>query len=295
MDGQLGYVAFLRKDCDAASALLTPHLFDEDGLSTCRRSTSSSRSRATRRSGRPTASRWRGRRPRRTKSVAVRATLGEFLLRSAEEADRAEGEKILTGLAKESRRGPSLPPMCGSGSRSTAGPRTRLGPLSRPTATIRICSSGSRPPSSGRRRWPSRWPLSRSSSRSGARPRGGLNYLGYMWAERGENLARALELIQKAVDLDPGNGAYLDSLGWTYFQLGKLDLARKSLQTAFELSPDDPTIEEHLGDLGEKLGEIGKARAHWKRALTLKPEDGGKKLGEKLHRTEGVADNLGKK
>jgi len=105
----------------------------------------------------------------------------------------------------------------------------------------------------------------------------------------------AVKEFRKAVDLDPGNGAYLDSLGWTYFQLGKLDLAGKNLQEASELNPDDPTIEEHLGDLCEKQGEVGKARAHWKRALTLKPEDGGRKLEEKLRRTEGVADILGKK
>ncbi len=47
-----------------------------------------------------------------------------------------------------------------------------------------------------------------------------LNYLGYMLADRGIRLPEAVKLIRKAVDLDPMNGAYLDSLGWTYFRNG---------------------------------------------------------------------------
>ena len=88
----------------------------------------------------------------------------------------------------------------------------------------------------------------------------GLNYLGYMWADRGENLPRALELIRKAVDLEPGNGAYLDSLGWVYYRLDKLDKAEKNLRAAAVLNPDDATVEEHLGDLFEKKGDLAHAR-----------------------------------
>jgi len=45
-----------------------------------------------------------------------------------------------------------------------------------------------------------------------------LNYLGYMWADRGEKLPEALKMIRKAVDIEPMNGAYRDSLGWVYFK-----------------------------------------------------------------------------
>lgn len=94
-----------------------------------------------------------------------------------------------------------------------------------------------------------------------------LNYLGYMWAERGENLPRALELVQRAVALDPDNGAYVDSLGWAHYRLGDYQLAREYLERAADLIPDDPTIWEHLGDVYAALGETEKAREHYQRAL----------------------------
>jgi tetratricopeptide (TPR) repeat protein len=101
-----------------------------------------------------------------------------------------------------------------------------------------------------------------------------LNYLGYMWAERGENLARALELVQRAVALDPDNGAYVDSLGWAHFQLGELDLAREHLERAVDLLPDDATIWEHLADVYAALGEVDKARDLYRRALAAGDGDG---------------------
>ncbi len=116
-----------------------------------------------------------------------------------------------------------------------------------------------------------------------------------MWAERGENLPRANELIKKAVDLDPNNGAYLDSLGWVCYQSGRLDEAEKHLREAAELNPDDPTSRSISATSTRSAGDVGMARREWKRALALKPEDGGKKLEEKLRRTAGVADNLEKK
>lgn len=109
------------------------------------------------------------------------------------------------------------------------------------------------------------------------------NYLGYMWADRGVNLEKAKDLLEKAVAREPRNGAYLDSLGWVYFRQGKWDAARKNLLEAHRREPDDPTIEEHLGDLLERQGEVEKAVTHWERALTLKPEEPDK-LKKKLQR-----------
>lgn len=96
-----------------------------------------------------------------------------------------------------------------------------------------------------------------------------LNYLGYMWAEEGENLDRALELVKRAVELEPQNGAYVDSLGWVYYQLGRYDDAVRSLERAAELEPSDSTVHEHLGDAYRALGRNGKARAAYRRALEL--------------------------
>jgi tetratricopeptide (TPR) repeat protein len=95
-----------------------------------------------------------------------------------------------------------------------------------------------------------------------------LNYLGYMLADRGVKLDEALAFIKKAVDLDPANGAYLDSLGWAYFKLGKYEMAEDSLLKASQRIGTDPTVQDHLGDLYQKTGRLKLAAAHWEQALT---------------------------
>ena len=95
-----------------------------------------------------------------------------------------------------------------------------------------------------------------------------LNYLGYMLADRGVKLDEALGLIKKAVDLDPSNGAYLDSLGWAYFRLGKYESAEDTLIKASQRIGTDPTVQDHLGDLYQKTGRLKLAAAHWERALS---------------------------
>jgi len=99
-----------------------------------------------------------------------------------------------------------------------------------------------------------------------------LNYLGYMWAESGVNLERAQSMLQKAVAAEPRNGAYIDSLGWVYFQQGKLDLAEKFLTDAARLLPRDATVHEHLGDVVAKRGDVGRALEIYRAALKLEPE-----------------------
>jgi tetratricopeptide (TPR) repeat protein len=94
-----------------------------------------------------------------------------------------------------------------------------------------------------------------------------LNYLGYMLADRGVKLDEALGFIKKAVDLDPANSAYLDSLGWAYYRLGKYDQAEDSLTKASQHMGADPTVQEHLGDLYQKTGRLKLAVTHWERAI----------------------------
>lgn len=101
---------------------------------------------------------------------------------------------------------------------------------------------------------------------------GTLNYLGYMWAEQGVHLDRAVEMLTKAVTLEPQNGAYLDSLGWIYFRQGKLELAEKYLNDAAQILPRDPTVHEHLGDVLAKRGDATRALSLYRVALTLDPE-----------------------
>jgi predicted Zn-dependent protease len=99
-----------------------------------------------------------------------------------------------------------------------------------------------------------------------------LNYLGYMWAENGVNLDRAADMLRKAVESDPRNGAFIDSLGWVYYQKGNLELAEKYLSDAVHLLPRDATVHEHLGDVLAKRGDVGRALNAYKQALTLEPE-----------------------
>lgn len=94
-----------------------------------------------------------------------------------------------------------------------------------------------------------------------------LNYLGYMNADRGVKLDESLGFIKQALVLEPNNGAYLDSLGWVYFKLGKYDLAEENLNKAAVQMGSDPTVQEHLGDLYQKTGRLKLAAVHWDRAV----------------------------
>jgi tetratricopeptide (TPR) repeat protein len=94
-----------------------------------------------------------------------------------------------------------------------------------------------------------------------------LNYLGYMNADRGVKLDESLNYIKQALAFDPNNPAYLDSLGWAYFKLGKYDLAEENLNKAAVHMGSDPTVQEHLGDLYQKTGRLKLAAIHWDRAV----------------------------
>ena len=96
-----------------------------------------------------------------------------------------------------------------------------------------------------------------------------LNYLGYMWADLGVNLNEALDLIKQAVALDPNNGAYLDSLGWVYFKLDRIEEAELYLVRALDRVRRDPTIHDHLGDLYYKKGDYRQARSAWQRSVAF--------------------------
>ena len=109
-----------------------------------------------------------------------------------------------------------------------------------------------------------------------------LNYLGYMWADNGENLEQALELIRRAVDLDPNNGAFVDSLGWALFRLGEFEQARRHLERANRLVPRDSTILEHLGDVYVALGDPQRAREAYEQALALNDEENVESVRRKL-------------
>ena len=99
-----------------------------------------------------------------------------------------------------------------------------------------------------------------------------LNYLGYSWIDKGQNLEPALKMIQRAVELRPNDGYIVDSLGWAYYRLGDFGNATEILEHAIELLPEDPTVNDHLGDAYWQSGRVAEARFQWRRALQFKPE-----------------------
>lgn len=98
----------------------------------------------------------------------------------------------------------------------------------------------------------------------------GLNFLGYSWADQNRRLPEALQLIQRAVSLEPDNGAFLDSLGWVYFRLSRTTEAVTALGRA-ALLEKDPLVWEHYGDALQALGSHEEARRSWERGYLLDP------------------------
>jgi tetratricopeptide (TPR) repeat protein len=99
-----------------------------------------------------------------------------------------------------------------------------------------------------------------------------LNYLGYSWVDMNMNLDEALEMIQRAVDLRPGDGYIVDSLGWAFYKLGRYEEAVAELERAVALKPDDPVLNDHLGDAYWRVGRRLEATFQWSHSRDMKPE-----------------------
>ena len=99
-----------------------------------------------------------------------------------------------------------------------------------------------------------------------------LNYLGYSWVDKGMNLTRALDMIQKAVQASPNDGYIIDSLGWAYYRLGRYSDAVTQLEQAATLRPNDPEINDHLGDAYWKVGRKLEAKFQWNVAYSMDTE-----------------------
>jgi len=115
------------------------------------------------------------------------------------------------------------------------------------------------------------------------------NYLGYLFAEQAINLEEAERLIQKALELKPNDGFYLDSLGWVYYQMGNLKKAKPIFEKALKIEPEEGVIMEHLADVIRKSGDLEEARKFYLKALEIKIS------GKDKERVEGKIDELNKK
>ena len=99
-----------------------------------------------------------------------------------------------------------------------------------------------------------------------------LNYLGYSWALRDENLDQAAAMLTRAAGLDPNDGAVLDSLGFIELKRGNNKQALAILVRAAQLTPDNAEVNAHLGDAFWQAGQPLQAGFQWYRALGLNPD-----------------------
>lgn len=123
------------------------------------------------------------------------------------------------------------------------------------------------------------------------------NYLGYMLAERGQKLDEAVAMLKNAVNFDPQNGAYLDSLAWAYYKQGQYALAEDYERKAALRMSNDPTVLDHLGEIDAKSGKLSQAIDEWQRSLaqyatSLPPEADPADVSKVQHKLESARVKL---
>jgi tetratricopeptide (TPR) repeat protein len=124
---------------------------------------------------------------------------------------------------------------------------------------------------------------------------GAQNDLGYLWADAGKHLELALRMIRTAVESDPKNIAYRDSLGWVLFRLGNYPEAVAELKAAAASAQKEPdaTILDHLAEALLKSGDAAGAKENWNRAAEtfdkLSEPDKAKQVREKIVRAQDPA------
>jgi tetratricopeptide (TPR) repeat protein len=109
------------------------------------------------------------------------------------------------------------------------------------------------------------------------------NFYGYLLAEQGKELDRAKQMIEKALEQDPTNGFYIDSLGWVYYQRGEYENALIEIEKASTLVESDPIILEHLGDVYRALKQYRNALAAYEKSQSL--QEANDLLGDKIRMT----------
>lgn len=111
-----------------------------------------------------------------------------------------------------------------------------------------------------------------------------LNNYAYALAERDIELEKALRMVEQALEIDPYNSSYLDTIGWVYFKLGEYEKAKDYIERSLEENQDNAEVTDHLGDVYFKLNNKAKALEYWQKAFELDPEREG--LEEKIQKGE---------
>ena len=107
-----------------------------------------------------------------------------------------------------------------------------------------------------------------------------LNYLAYSWLERGQNINKAILMLEKAYKENENDPYIIDSVGWGYFLVGKYNDAEKYMRRAIELMPNDPIVNDHYGDILWRLNRKIQAKYFWN--SVLKMDDAEKEMIKKI-------------
>lgn len=100
-----------------------------------------------------------------------------------------------------------------------------------------------------------------------------LNNFAYSLSERNTRLHEALEMSQKAIELEPDNAAYLDTIGWIYFKLKNYAEAENYILQSLEIRPNSAVVLDHLGDIYYNLNDITQAKIYWKKSIEIQPDN----------------------
>lgn len=100
-----------------------------------------------------------------------------------------------------------------------------------------------------------------------------LNNFAYQLSERGSKLDKALVMAKKAVQKEPKNASYLDTIGWVYYKLKKYEEAKSYILQSLQVNGNSAVVNEHLGDIYSAMGDKQNARKYWQKALDLSPEN----------------------
>ena len=118
-----------------------------------------------------------------------------------------------------------------------------------------------------------------------------LNFVAYSLAETGRDLEKATSYVNKAIEIEPDNAYFLDTLAWIYFQKGDLAKAQETIEKAVQATPDDMTFLEHYAEIIEKSGDIDKTIAILKKAVNKEPNE---KDSEEQESRERIQNKLNK-
>ena len=112
-------------------------------------------------------------------------------------------------------------------------------------------------------------------------PGSAYNDLGYLWVDHDQKIEEGGDYIKHALEMEPGNAAYIDSLGWYYFKKGDLDKALDQLlKAAAGTKPEDAEVDDHIAETYQKLGKPAEALNYWQKAIAIDP--GNKDIAKKI-------------